>query len=154
MRFNFVVLPALPAVLPDGLEQEIAKLKEGESQEEIIRKAYELLTQKYRGYRIKTLTRLPELFDVDVEHLWARRGFLHRTNMNYLMKLVLVGTGRFASEDIQARWTAIHYCSPHQYLKIRIEAGWIAVDVWGRAYGIPFGGYAHGLHAGSMTSVL
>jgi len=149
LRLNFLTPPPLPAELPDDLEQEVARLARCKSQAEVLHEAYNLLTRKYRGYRLKTITHLFALFDVDVHHLWAKRGFLHCTHLNYLLKILLVCSGKFAENDVQLKWTQIYFHSPHQYVRVRLGGKWVCVDVWGNAYGIPFGSYAHGFHSGS-----
>lgn len=137
------------------LEREIQKLRKLKTKEEVLKSAYALLTKKYRGYRIKTITRIPELFDADVARLWARSGFLYCTHLNYLMKILLVGSNKFKEDDFVFQWTAIYYWSPHQYLKVRMDnERWVNVDVWARAYGIEFGQYASGSHSGTRTAII
>lgn len=154
MRLNFFTPPRVPARLPADLELEIEKLQRCETKDEVLAVAYDLLTQKYRGYRLKTFTRLFDLFDVDVHNLWAKNGFLHCTNMNYLMKILLLGSQKFGEEDIRFRWTLIQFYSPHEYLRVRTNNDeCIDVDVWGKAYGIKLGSYAHGSHSGSMRAI-
>ena len=104
-----------------------------------------MLTTKYRGYRLKTLTRIWELYESNVNRLWARNGFLHCSTLNYLMKILLVESDKFELEDIRFRWTQTNYLSPHQYMEVRVgDTRWIEVDLWGKAYGVKFGKHAHG----------
>lgn len=128
------------------IEETIDNLKESHNQEECLKKTYEILSTKYRGYRIKTYTRLFDIFERDIEKLWNKEGFLHCTNINYLMRVLLMRSGCFTEDDIRIRWTQIWLISPHQYLQVRIGNKWIDVDIWARAYGIPFGDHAHGFH--------
>jgi hypothetical protein len=152
MRLNFLTPPAIPTRLPASLSDEIAALQQLSSQQAVLQKSYDVLTSKYRGYRLKTITRLWELFMVDVDALWARHGFLHCTSSNYLLKILLVKSGKFSESDITFRWTLIYYWSPHQYVRVRIGEEWTDIDLWGKAYGIPFGKHAHGLKSGTRIA--
>jgi hypothetical protein len=138
MKLNFLTPPSVPKKLPSDLELEIQKLKQYQTKDDVLKATYDLLTKKYRGHRLKTLIRFFDLFKVDVNSLWSKNGFLHCTNMNYLMKF---------------RWTLIHFYSPHEYVQVRTDDNkWINIDLWGKAYDIKFGSYAHGLHSGSLIS--
>ena len=155
MRLNFLTPPNAANDLPESLDTEINKLIKFDSKEETLEATYELLTKKYRGYRIRTLTRLFDLFEDDITKLWSKNGFLHCTNMNYLMKIMLLGSGKFSEDDINFKWTTINFYSPHEYLQIRLDnSRWINIDMWGKAYGIKFGDYAHGFHSGSFKAVI
>ena len=129
------------------LDAVIQNLKQASDKEVCLRRAYDVLTAKYRGYRLKTYTNLSDLFVRDPRKLWERSGFLHCTKLNQLMKFLLVQSGQFTSEDIQIKWTAVWYVSPHQYLMVDVGNNrFINVDLWGKAYGIFFGDYARGFH--------
>lgn len=84
-----------------------------------------------------------KIFDRDLNRIWKRTEFLHCTHMNWLLKIVLVHSGKFAERDVQERWTFLSGISPHQYSRVRLKDGrMINVDVWASTYGIPFGGHA------------
>jgi len=152
LRLNFLVPPPVPAVLPKGLELEVSSIK-CRTREDTLRAAYAVLTKKYRGYRLRTVTRLLELFDVDVAALWAKNRFLHCTNLNYLLEIMLLHSGKFSEADIRFRWTTVNFLSPHQYMQIKLDDGqWVDADLWGAVYGIEFGSHAHGFHSGSLTA--
>lgn len=75
----------------------------------------------------------------------GKKGFLHCTKLNYLIRILLIKGGLFKEEDIELRWTSTWLIFPHQYLKVKINKNkFINVDLWGKAYGIPFGSYARG----------
>lgn len=137
----------IPNKLPEDMQRVVNILKRSRSKEACIRKAYDILTRKYKGYRIQTYTKLPQAFDRDVNVLWRRRGFIHCHNFNYLMRILLIKSGKFTTRDIRIRLAMIWYVSIHQYLRIRInKRKFINVDLWGRNHGIKLGGYAHGFH--------
>ena len=100
------------------------------------------------------LAKLFDLFNVDIDTIWSKSGFLHCTNMNYLMKILLLGSLKFDEKDIEFRWTLIHCYSPHEYLRIRVrDKEWLDIDLWGKVYGIKFGSHAHGFNSGRMKVI-
>lgn len=145
---NFFCKEKIPDKLPEDLEEIInVELKTSKTKEECARKAYVILTEKYGGDRIKTYSRIFELFACDVAKLWSRSGFLHCSHLNYLLRITLVKSGFFKDEDIQLKWTQIWYISPHQYLRVKLDdEKYVNIDVWAHVYGIKFGDYAHGFH--------
>lgn len=137
--------------LPDEMKSLAREIGNQPNQEMALRSAYEALLKKYRGYRLATLLRLDRFLITDMDMLWQKQGFLHCNQMNYLLRTLLVASGKFTGEDIEARWTQIWLFSPHQYLVVTLESGQtIEVDLWGVAYGIPLGTHAHGLQGGSF----
>jgi len=128
------------------MQDVINELKKSQSQEECLRKAYDVLILKYHGNRIKTITRIMDFFEHDVDVLWGKAGFMHCNNINRILKSILIESGFFKKEDIKTRWTLIWYVSPHQYAQVRIGGKWIDIDIWAHVYGIKFGDYAHGFH--------
>ena len=133
--------------IQQDLPQVIENLKKAQSKEACLYTAYEVLTTKYRGYRGKTYLYLADLFITNIDKLWSKNGFLHCTNLNKLLKTLLVASGWFTEEEVKSKWALIWYVSPHQYLRIKLGKGhYMNIDMWGKVYGIPFGGYAHGFN--------
>lgn len=138
----------MPKTVPLDMQAVIERLRDTDSQEECLRQAYDILIQKYHGNRLKTLLRFFELFSSSVNTLWYKNGFMHCTNLNRLLYILLVKSGHFTKNDIETRWTLLWYISPHQYIQVSMKNGQrINVDVWAHVYGISFGDYAHGFHA-------
>lgn len=130
-----------------SFEEAVSEIVNTLNKKEALRKAYEILTAKYRGYRFKTYMRFFDMFETDIKTLWAKNGFLHCTSLNFLLKELLKRSGKFTDQDFKTRWTLIWFISPHQYLHVQVDNGeWVAIDMWGKAYGIQFGDYAHGFH--------
>lgn len=157
MKFSFIDpwLKRLPILafgnLPEEMKVLVQEIAKRPNQKEALRYAYDALSEKYRGYRMLTFLRLDRFLITDVETLWQKDGFLHCNHMNYLLRTLLVASGKFTFEDIEARWTQIWFFSSHQYLVISLETGEkVEIDLWGRAYSIPFGSHAHGLQGGSF----
>lgn len=122
----------------------VDELKESSNEEECLRRAYEILSKRYRGRRVRTWVRIFEVFETDVEKLWTKEEFLHCTNINYLLRILLIKSGSFNDEDICLIWTQIWLVSPHQYVKVKAGNSRINVDIWAHAYGTQFGKYASG----------
>lgn len=133
--------------LPEDMQRLVLEIQEEPDQLSAVRHAYEVLGQKYRGYRVFTFLRLDRFFIHSLKKLWQLHGFLHCNHMNYLLRTVLVASGKFAPDDIEACWTQIWLFSPHQYLVVHLHDGKkLEVDLWGKQYGIHLGDHAHGFH--------
>ena len=153
--FVFVcdIIPASKKLIMDNrtISEVIESLKKTKSKEECLKKAYDILSEKYRGHRLVTYLKIHYLLLKDLNKIWGKSGFLPCTTLNYLLKNLLIKSGWFSESDIKIKWALIWFFSPHQYLSVRIsKEKSINVDLWGRAYGIKFGDYAHGLRSGSV----
>ena len=136
----------VPNVLPDEMQKIINEIKKSLNKEECLKNAYEILVAKHRGYRVMTYLKLFDVFKHDVKVLWGKNGFLHCTNINFLLRTILIRSDFFTDDEIRLRWTQIWYISPHQYLQVKVDDSWIDVDIWAHAHGIKFGDHAHGFH--------
>ena len=146
MPIDLFTKTPIASELPVEMQQMIQDLKKCSSREDCLWRSSEILKKKYRGYRMRTYFKIYEIFTSDVEKLWHRRGFLHCTNLNYLLRTLLVESGFFRDEELILRWTQIWYLSPHQYMQVIINNQAINIDIWAYAFGIKFGDYAHGFH--------
>lgn len=141
---------ALPPRLDDEINKITTELRDLETKEQVLQRVYSIITTRYRGGRFHTLLKIFDLFSSSAQDLWNRTGFMHCTNQNFLMTLLLVKSGKFQESDIKRRWTLYLGLTPHQYLDIKIEKGWVKVDAWSSAYGIDIGDYAHWFHIGKL----
>lgn len=137
---------SIPDVLPDEMQKIVDEIKKSSGKEECLKKTYEILIAKYHGSHGKTYTKLIDVFEHDIGTLWSKSGFMHCTNINYVLRTLLIKSDFFKDEDICLKWTLVWYISPHQYVKVRVDNRWVDVDIWAYAYGIKFGDYAHGFH--------
>ena len=128
------------------LDEAVKKLKKTKSKEECLMQAYQIVSEKYRGYRFRTYTRFWELFAYNVSKLWKKSGFMHCTNINRVLKELLIRSGHFDNSQVKKKWTLVYYISPHQYLQVDFNGKKINVDVWGKYYGVKFGEYTHGFN--------
>lgn len=145
----------IPKTVGSAIENVVQRLQEHGTKESFLEDAYDFITTHYKSELINTVLRLPELFSTNLQSLWNRKGFMHCTNQNYLLAVLLIKSGHFTESDIQLRWTLVWFSSPHQYLKIKLDNDrWIAVDCWARQHGVRLGSYAHGFNTTIRRSPL
>jgi len=131
----------IPNSIPKDMQNVVNRLKKSKSKEDCLKKAYDILYKKYQGCHI--FTRFFDLFVTDLHKLWNKNGCAHCTNLNYLLRVLLVKSGFFKDEDIKLKLTLI-YISPHQYLKIMLSKNkFIHIDPWGAKHKIKLGDYAN-----------
>ena len=128
----------------------IDKVKAASSQEEALRVAYQLVSEKFWGKRFATYFLFWKFFEWDVNRLWKRRGFMHCTQQNLLMKTLLVESGWFGKDEVSYGYSLVWHVSPHQYLKVKLNGEWLAVDTWNKRYGARLGEYASGFGKKSL----
>lgn len=137
---------SLPKDIDSSTSQVLNELQNVTNRELYLKDAYSLVSKRFEGGRVKTFSRIWQLFSVSIEDLINRSGFMHCTNQNYVLTNILVKSGLFDEKDIKPRWTLVWYCTPHQYLQVTIGKETYTVDCWARHYGIPFGSYAKGFN--------
>lgn len=131
----------IPDPLPEGMQDVVDEIKESKEKGGCLKKAYDILYEKYVGCHI--YTRFFDLFVTDLDKLWNKDGPSHCTNLDYLLRVLLVKSEFFKDEDIELKLTLI-YIFPHQYLKVKLsEDKFINVDPWGAKHRIKFGDYAN-----------
>ncbi len=130
--------------MQDDINIVIEKLKRTDNKKLCLKMAYDLLSEKYQGKRVQTYIKIFDLFIFDIDRLWAKNGFLHCTSMNQVLKFLLVKSELFSEKDLIMKWSLVWYLSPHQYLQVKINDEIKNIDIWGRAYGVEYGEYAHG----------
>ncbi len=143
MSYNLIRKSPVPEKVPESMQNIIDILNQSKDKEECLKKAYDIMTRRYKGYMLKTYLRFLDLFEADAGRLWARTGFLHCTQMNYLMRILLVKSRHFLDSDISLKWT-LFWISPHQYLSINMADKEIDIDIWGQSRGAGFGEHASG----------
>ena len=147
MLLNFFTKLPIPNKIPEEMQKIAEELSRSASKEDCLKSAYEIMTQKYRGYRFRTYTKIHLAFETDLEKLWQRTGFMHCHAINYLLRILLIKSGWFDDSDIRFRYSLVWYISPHQYLRVKVgDDKCLDVDIWNHHYGKEFGDYAHGFH--------
>ncbi len=126
----------VPTTLPPELTEKIAAYNTVAVDDvDFVRLAYTYVTEKYTGSRIKTITQFWKAFQ---NPLIAPLGFLPCTGQNYILRAMLVTSGRFVDADIIVKTTPLNFFV-HQYLKITADGKELLVDPWAHFLGIPFG---------------
>jgi hypothetical protein len=134
-----------PDNIPEDLQKVINRLKKSKNKEACVRKAYDELTKKHRGYRLGIIIYIHHLFVRDLNKLWNGSYGLLCTSLNYLLVVMLIKSGFFKPEEVKYKWSMIWYVAPHQYINVKIDKKRsINIDPWGQANGIKFGEYACG----------
>jgi hypothetical protein len=151
MPLNAFGKTKLPDEIPAIFSEVIDDLKKCATSNECLEKTYDILSHRFHGQHIKTYTRIWELQEKNIEILWKKKGFMHCTNINYLLRFLLVKSGWFEENNIQLKWTFYLYISPHQYAIVTADKKAIPVDIWAKFIGIRLGDYAHGFHLRSKT---
>jgi hypothetical protein len=126
----------IPATIPDNIQTKITELSRmAKTDAEFLNLVYEFVTTTYRGSRLKTLTQFWRAFG-DMYN--KQPGFLPCTGQNFLVRTFLVKSDRFSEADIQVV-TTFHNFFIHQYLKVKVNNEWVAVDPWSHFLGVPLG---------------
>jgi hypothetical protein len=143
----------IPDEMPSSMQKVVNQLKRCRSREECARKAYDIVSTRFRAGKWSTYLRLFDLFRYDIDFVWNHKGFHHCTNLNYALRILLVKSGKFKEEDIIPKFTLVYYFHPHQYFKVNVGRGKIInVDVWGSYFGVPYGDYSLGFNCYRATS--
>ncbi len=132
MPVNFLNKASIPDILPVEMQKIINELKESSNKKNYLKSVYQILIKKYHGYRIKTYTKLPEIFSSDLEKLWSVNGFLHCININFVMRTLLIRSDLFEANDVRVKWTLVWYISPHQYLQVKVDNSWVNMRLYNK----------------------
>lgn len=123
----------IPEYLPEDMEKEVRILKKSKTKLDCLKKAYDFISKNFRGNKNYFFLKIERVFKKDVFDLWKYKfkdKFLHCTQQNFLLRILLIKSGKFQEKDIglvnifQLPW------SVHQYLTVNIGKKWINVDVW------------------------
>ena len=134
----------IPDDIPKSMQKIVDDLKKSKNREECVKKAYDIMSKRYTGSRI--YEKFFDLFITDISKIWNNKGGSHCTNLNFLLRTLLVKSGFFKDDGIKLRLTFVYIISIHQYLKIKLSDNEsIDIDPWGTSHGIRFGQYANTL---------
>lgn len=142
---NFFGRERIPEVLPKSMQKIVDILKKTGSKKKCLQKAYDVISKKFEGVGIKEKIKI--IFNNNTDEIWNGDGKLHCTNLNFILKVLLIKSGFFNEKDVVFKYTLIRYFSPHQYLWVRVEDDkWIKADMWAGTRGMKLGDYAHKFH--------
>lgn len=126
----------LPRKLPAAWEKILEELqRKSHTPDEFLKNAYLYITTRYRGGRFKTLLHLSLVFQDPFSH---KRGYLQCNIQNYLLRTLLVKSGRFDDRDILVKTTLLNFFT-HQYLRVKVGQKWVDVDTHESYKGVPLG---------------
>lgn len=134
----------LPENIPLAWQKEVDLLKaKASSPNEFLFLTYNFLGQKYSYQswpffrRFKVFTNFSTLF-ISLDDLYLRSGFMHCSQLNFLLRLFLVKSGFFKEEDIRLQHVFVNFFI-HQYAQVRIDNEWLDVDIFEYSSGLKIG---------------
>lgn len=145
----------LPEKIPEVLANHINEFNQSsKADEEFIKKCFFLVVSFQKGHRVNVFLLFWRLFWTDVKKLYDFRGYFHCTTSNYLLRTMLVKSGRVQEKYIQQVSTSTWGIFPHQYLRVKLsDKKYITLDAWAYRFGIEFGDYSHGFHTGNIFPI-
>lgn len=144
----------IPEKLPDEMEATIKELSQGATKKVYLEKVFHLLGDRHRGHRFNVASHFCLLWKMDLGWLWKRRGYFHCTQLNYLLRVMLVRSDLFTENEVELKWSQVLFLTPHRYLRVRMSQDtYINADLWAYRFGMPLGQYAYGFKSGSLRQV-
>lgn len=142
-HLGFTKVP-VPETVPTDIQNVIDELsRSAKNNGHFLEPAYTYVTKKHSGSRSKTVTMFWRAFQ---NPLYAKRGgFMPCTTQNYLLRTLLIKSGRFNESDIKLKVAPLNLFI-HQYLKVNLgdHGGIIDVDPWSHFLGLKLGEKAIG----------
>jgi len=128
--------PIVPQNIPQDFLKVIADFnKKSKTDKEYLYNAYSYITERYHEARLKTIINWNYSFKNVFSH---KSGYIPWNIHNFLLKVMLVKSGRFKEEDVKTQIVFFNFFI-HQYLKVKLDNQWIKVDPNSQYMGIPFG---------------
>jgi len=126
----------IPKNIPEELSKTIDRLNtEATSDENYLELAYKYVTTKHTGGHIRTLTNFWKAF---LDPLCSKSKFMHCAGQNYLLRTLLIKSGRFEEKNIKIVIRFLDFFM-HQYSKIKVNGKIIDVDPWADFIGASIG---------------
>jgi hypothetical protein len=147
---NLFYKEPIPKIRNKGLAAAINKLSKQKDNKYAVEQALEILAKKYKSKRFSTYIFFYKIFENNPNKLWTRTGFMHCNQQNFLLRLLLVKSGKVEDSEIKFGYSMIWYMSLHQYLKIKVGDIYLAADPWNYSRGAALGKYASGFGMKSL----
>lgn len=141
---NYFEKESIPNITDPDLLEEIQNIKRQPTAYQAIQYAMELLSHKYQSLRFKSFSRFWRIHEKDPNKLWKRTGFLHCTQQNYLLRVLLVKGNKIQDENIKLGYSLVWNVSPHQFLIVKYKGENLALDPWNYDRGAHIDAYAAG----------
>lgn len=127
--------------IPKVLLPIIIQVKQEVSLTKAVQIAFDYVVSNWGGSRLLLVLKFNRLFDTNLEKMVSRKGYLHCTQMNYLLRYILVRSGKVKDGHIKQKLTNSWSLSPHQYLEIKVKDEILILDPWNYQFGINFGSH-------------
>jgi hypothetical protein len=133
---NLGVRRKVPGELPEYWREVLNGLQATVgSDKEFLMGVYNAVTTRHHGGRMETVTKCWKAFQ---DPLLQEPGFMHCTGLNFLVRALLIRSGRFSAQDIRVVTVPFNFFI-HQYLRVRADGVWYDIDPWALHTGTPFG---------------
>jgi len=137
--------------LPPDLEIQIKRLAREKNKEVFLRKCFDFVALRNSGKRYEFITEFGKVFESRLEKIWRDKNYAPSTATTFLLRTMLVKSGKFKNHEIKQKMTLNWFIIPHQYLQVKISKNkTIFLDPWAYKFGVPFGKYARGIQAGKL----
>lgn len=150
MIFNLFFKQSIGEITNPDIKHAIEHVRHASSKKDALERAFKLITKRHRGYRFRTYIFFWKILEANPNKLWQRTGFMHCTQQNFLLSVLLIKSGWFSEKDLQLGHSLVWYISPHQYLKVKINDTVIAADPWNYRFGVSLGHFASGFGYSSL----
>lgn len=150
---NLFVKQAIPQKLPPILQKEVDQIAHVPTQELAAQAAFDFVTSRWGGNRLGLIRYFPRLFQTNIFKIISTSGYMHCTTMNFLVRILLVKSGRFTDTNVHLKLTHTWYAVPHQYLTLHFDSGReLVLDPWNFQFGIRYGSFGKGFDSTTFTS--
>lgn len=148
---HFFYKQPIPLITNPDLKHAINWIRNQPTQEQAIERALDLLEQKYDSIRLLSIIELWKLYGSDPNELWDRKGFMHCTHQNFLLRVLLVESGKVRDANLSLGHSLVFHISPHQFLILHRGNEKIALDPWNYGLGAKIGQYASGFGMSQLS---
>ncbi|MDP3918810.1 MAG: hypothetical protein Q8Q35_02815 [Nanoarchaeota archaeon] len=86
------------------------------------------MSERFNGCNV--YAKLISYFFKSIDVIWDNNQSTHCTNLNYILRYLLIHSGKFTEKDIKRKYSLVLYILPHQFLKVNVGKKWIIADSW------------------------
>lgn len=140
--YYFLVPDTIPDKIPAEMQKVIDKFNNESSDNlDFLKKAYDFVDARYTSPTKEYLRQPGKLFVKDIDTIWNTPGYSPCDKQNYLVKVMLVKSGRFNESDVKLMLASCGM-TPHYYLRVKLNSNYLDIDMWGAEHNYPFGSHA------------
>ncbi|MFH1592694.1 MAG: hypothetical protein ABIB47_04995 [Candidatus Woesearchaeota archaeon] len=134
---------SLPVKLPKELKKEISKLRKIKAKKKVILESLNFIKKNFESNSLLLFLKLHRHYYKDLSSILKKRGFFPCHILAFILRVLLIESGRFKEEDIKVHYT-FYSGIIHEYLKVFVKNNWVNVDPWAYNQGVPFGKFGMG----------